>query len=99
MVDPHLMLMLMQLLGEDYVVWDKAAEVEFVSPGKGTVSSTISIHEDDLEEIIRLTNSGDAHLPEFDIQVLNQNGDLVAKVRKTLYVRKKREIDSEQSMV
>lgn len=25
MVDPHLMLMLMQLLGEDYVIWDKAA--------------------------------------------------------------------------
>ena len=90
MVDPHLMLMLMQLLGEDYAVWDKAAEVEFVSPGKGTVSSTISIQEDDLEEIIHHTNSGDAHFPEFDIRVLNPNGDLVAKVRKTLYVRKKR---------
>ena len=92
MVDPHLMLMLIQLLGEDYVVWDKAAKVEFVSPGKGTVSSTISVQEDDLEEILRHTNSGDAYFPEFDIRVLNQNGDLVAKVRKTLYVRKKKRV-------
>ncbi|MEO1352501.1 MAG: DUF4442 domain-containing protein [Cyanobacteria bacterium J06635_15] len=90
MVDPHLMLMLMQLLGEDYIVWDKAAKVEFVSPSKGTVSSTISIQKDDLEEILHHTNSGDAYFPEFDIRVLNQNGDLVAKVRKILYVRKKK---------
>ena len=26
MVDPHLMLMLMQLLGREYIVWDKSAE-------------------------------------------------------------------------
>lgn len=90
MVDPHLMLMLMHLLGEDYVVWDKAAKVEFVSPGKGTVSSTISIQEDELEAIIHCTNSGEAYCPEFDIQVLNQEGGLVAKIRKTLYVRKKK---------
>ncbi|MEM9088737.1 MAG: DUF4442 domain-containing protein [Cyanobacteria bacterium P01_F01_bin.53] len=90
MVDPHVMLMLMHLLGEDYVVWDKAAKVEFVSPGKGTVSSKISIQEDELREIIYFTNSGEAYFPEFDIQVLNQEGGLVAKIRKTLYVRKKR---------
>ncbi len=28
MVDPHLMLLLMKLLGEDYVVWDKAASID-----------------------------------------------------------------------
>ena len=90
MVDPHLMLMLMQLLGGDYVVWDKAAQVAFVSPGKGTVKSKISIQEDELEEILHRTSSGEAYFPEFDIQVLNQNEDLVAKIRKTLYVRRKK---------
>ena len=36
MTDPFYMLMLMENLGRDYVVWDKAAHIEFVSPGKGT---------------------------------------------------------------
>ena len=31
MVDPHIMLMLMQLLGEDYIVWDKSAEIDFIN--------------------------------------------------------------------
>ena len=34
MTDPFFMLMLMENLGRDYVVWDKAANIEFVSPGR-----------------------------------------------------------------
>ena len=34
MTDPFFMLMLMENLGRDYVVWDKAANIEFVS-GQG----------------------------------------------------------------
>ena len=37
MVDPFYMLMLMENLGRDYIVWDKAASIDFVSPGKGPV--------------------------------------------------------------
>jgi hypothetical protein len=33
MVDTHLMLMLMQVFGKKYHVWDKSAEIEFVKQG------------------------------------------------------------------
>jgi hypothetical protein len=35
MVDPFYMLMLMENLGRQYIVWDKAADIDFISPGKG----------------------------------------------------------------
>ena len=31
-VDPYFMLMLMEILGKDYVVWDKGASMKFVRP-------------------------------------------------------------------
>ena len=89
MVDPHLMLMLMQLLGKEYTVWDKAATVEFVSPGRGEVHSTISISNEELSDIRAKAENGKAHLPEFELKVLAENGDLVALIKKTLYVKKK----------
>jgi hypothetical protein len=43
MCDPWFMLILMQHLGRDYIVWDKAAVIQFVKPGKGTVYATFHI--------------------------------------------------------
>jgi hypothetical protein len=43
MVDPHLMLLLMKLIGKGYTIWDQAAEITFKEPGKGTVSAIITI--------------------------------------------------------
>ena len=37
MVDPFYMLMLIENLGPDYVVWDKSANIRFRRPGKGRV--------------------------------------------------------------
>src|SRR6266508_3226810 len=37
MVDPFYMLMLIQNLGSEYIVWDKAATIRFRKPGRGTV--------------------------------------------------------------
>src|SRR3954471_228439 len=37
MTDPFYMLMLIENLGRDYIVWDKSATIRFRRPGKGTV--------------------------------------------------------------
>ena len=42
MVDPFYMLLLMENLGRDYIVWDKAASIDFISPGKGPVFAAVS---------------------------------------------------------
>jgi acyl-coenzyme A thioesterase PaaI-like protein len=92
-VDPHPMLMLIHLLGDDYIVWDKSASIDYRKPGRGTVYSTIRITDDDLDRVRRETAGGNKYLPEFDIEVLDGNQDLIAVVRKTLYVRKKGDHD------
>jgi acyl-coenzyme A thioesterase PaaI-like protein len=89
MIDPHLMLLLMQLLGKEYIIWDKGAEIDFVRPGRGTVSSTITISDAELEDIRNNTANGQKYLPEFNLKILDDDGAIVAKVKKILYVRRK----------
>ena len=89
MTDPFFMLMLMENLGRDYVVWDKAANIEFVSPGKGRVYADFTITEQLLDEIRQHTAGGDKYLPRLHVEVRDEQGTLVARVQKTLYVRLK----------
>ena len=88
MVDPHLMLLLMQLLGPEYTIWDKAAEIDFVRPGRGTVSATIAISDTELDDIRTKTADGQKYFPQFNLKILDDNGEIVAKVKKILYVRR-----------
>ena len=91
MVDPHLMILLSQRLGPDYVVWDKEANIDFRKPGRGTVHATIRITDEEVEAIRSATANGDKHLPQWTLAILNERDEVVATVLKTLYVRRKRE--------
>lgn len=89
MVDPHYMLMLMPILGRDYLVWDKSAEIDFVKPGKGRVTAEFHIRDKDLARILEKTARGDKYLHTFDVDVVDKHNDLVARVKKVIYIRKK----------
>jgi acyl-coenzyme A thioesterase PaaI-like protein len=91
MVDPHLMLMLMKLLGPGYTVWDKSAAIDFVRPGTGTVSATICIDDTTVQSIKEKVAAKRRYEPEFDIEVVDDQKKLVCRVKKILYVRKKRQ--------
>lgn len=90
MTDPFWMIMVMRCLGSDYIVWDKAADIEFVKPGRGTVHARFEVDEQALEEIRRATAGGEKYLRWFPVDVVDAEGDVVARVRKQLYVRRKR---------
>lgn len=89
MCDPFWVLLLLNRLGPGYVVWDKAAEIEYVSPGRGDVFAEFVLTEDRVAEIREETASGAKALPWFDCHVTTADGTLVARVRKQLYVRRK----------
>lgn len=89
MVDPHLMLLLMQRLGPSYIIWDKSAHIEFIRPGTGPVHAVIRITPEDEARIKEHTDGGLKYLPEFEIQINNEDGKRVALIKKVLYVRKK----------
>lgn len=89
MTDPHLMLLLMQNLGKDYYVWDKSADIDFIKATKAPVHAMIRLSPERLDEIRAKTATGDKFLPEFEIDIIDTNKDLIAKVNKTLYIKKK----------
>ena len=89
MVDPFYMLLLIEQLGRDYIVWDKAASIDFIAPGKGPVFA--EFHDDDalLDDIRQQTATGKKCLPRVQVDIRDGAGELVARVDKTLYVRLK----------
>lgn len=89
MTDPFYMLMVMQNLGRDYLVWDKAAVIDFIRPGKGRVAAEFEIGPALVEEIREKTAGGQPHVFSLPVEVVDSEGQVVARVLKTLYVRKK----------
>ena len=89
MCDPYYMIMLMHNLGRDYLVWDKEGRIEYVAPGRGTVRAHFALTEARIAEIRAQASRGDRLLPEFEVDVTDEAGAVVAKVHKTLYVRLK----------
>ncbi|MFT6189196.1 MAG: acyl-coenzyme A thioesterase PaaI-like protein [Oleispira sp.] len=89
MIDPFYMLLLMNNLGKDYIVWDQSAEIEFIKPGTGTVSATFIITDEMLKEIKEKTANGDKFLPTYPVVITDEEGEIVAKANKTLYIRQK----------
>lgn len=90
MADPHLVLMLMHLLGKEYMVWDKSAEIDFIRPGTGRVSALFTISDEELQTIREQTELHRKYLPEFTIPIVDEDGKSVARIKKTLYVRLKK---------
>lgn len=91
MTDPFFALMLQANLGAEYLVWDKAGSIDFVAPGRGRVWARFELVDADLERIVRLTASGDKHLHLFKVDVKDDDGMVVARVEKMVYVRRKRD--------
>ncbi|MDV3220682.1 DUF4442 domain-containing protein [Intrasporangium sp.] len=90
MTDPFWMVMVLRNLGDrDYVVWDKAAEIEFVTPGRSAVTAEFVVTDAVLEELRAETAEKGKTLRWFETEVRGADGTLVARVRKQLYVRRK----------
>jgi hypothetical protein len=89
MTDPFYMLMLIESLGRDYIVWDKSAAIRFRRPGKGTVRAAFRLTDSQLDEIRGTLQTQEKFEPTFLVEVRDELGDLVAVVEKVLHVRKK----------
>jgi Domain of unknown function (DUF4442) len=90
MCDPFFMLILINNLGPDYIVWDKAATIRFKKPGKGLVKAVFHIPA---ERIAEIRAQADAHgkiEPQFHTVVTDPDGNVIAEVDKLLHVRKKK---------
>lgn len=89
MTDPFYMLMLLQNLGKDYIVWDMAANIRFKRPGKGKITAKFEYSTQEIQEIKSKADSQDKYVFDKQVLVKDEQGDIVAEITKTLYVKKK----------
>lgn len=88
-VDPFYMLMLIKNLGKDYVVWDKAASIKFIRPGRSTIRAVFKIDNELLQEIrnqIVVKKEMEINLL---VQYLDPKQKLVAEIDKLIYIADK----------
>ncbi|KJL39947.1 acyl-coenzyme A thioesterase PaaI-like protein [Microbacterium terrae] len=92
MTDPYFFMLVMHQLGRDYVVWDTRGEIEFVKPGRGVLTARFTVPREKAEELRERARGGAKVLAWFETEITDAAGDVVARVRREVYVREKRRV-------
>jgi acyl-coenzyme A thioesterase PaaI-like protein len=90
MCDPFYMLMVTERLGPDYVVWDKSATIEFLRPGRGAVRARFELTDEQLARIYEDLQRDGKSYPHFEVTVVNEANEPVARIGKVLSVKRRR---------
>lgn len=88
-VDPYFMLMFMEILGRDYVVWDKAASVKFIRPVTGKVKCRFLISDALIEDIKHHIAMRGEYVFDLPAHYEDENGKVYAAFTKTIYAASK----------
>lgn len=87
--DPIYMIQLLQILGDNYVVWDKTATIRFKRPVREKVYANFEYTEEEILDIKKRVNES----KEIDIikmaTIFNAKGIIFSEVEKVIYVASK----------
>ena len=89
MTDPFYMMMLINNLGRNYIVWDKAARIDFKKPGRSTVHTHFVFTDDEIRDIKAKADELGKYVFDKPVDVVDGAGEVIATVMKTLYVRRR----------
>ncbi len=87
--DPVLMLMLIQLLGKDYIVWDKAGSIRFRKPGRTTLYARFVVTDEVVEEIRQSLRAAPKLDRTFRIELVDAQGVVHAELDRVVNIRPK----------
>jgi acyl-coenzyme A thioesterase PaaI-like protein len=90
-LDPVYMILLIKTLGPDYVVWDKAATIQFRRPGRSTLRATFRLDDTELDAIREAVARDGRVERTYTVDLRDADGNVVASCDKLLSVRRKRE--------
>ncbi len=88
-IDPIYMVMLIRRLGKDYVVWDKAASIQFKKPGRETLHARFAVTDEELSAIRGALETQRSIDRTYLIELKDSSGTVCATVEKLLYIRKR----------
>ena len=87
--DPIYMIQLMQILGKDYVVWDKKTDIKFRRPAYQHAFATFEFTTAEIEEIIQKVQSENEIDYTKKLYITDNNGTIFTDLDKTLYISSK----------
>jgi len=94
-VDPVYMIMLIKLLGRDYVVWDKAASIRFRRPGRTTLRAKFVLDGSEAEAIKSELQGRKSIDRVYKVDLVDDAGKVHAQVEKTLYIARRERAKAE----
>lgn len=94
MTDPYYFMLVRHQLGRDYIVWDTRGEIEFLKPGRGVLTAHFEVPREMAQELRERARGGARVLEWFETDITDRSGDVVARVRREVYVREKRRVSA-----
>jgi len=88
-VDPLYMVMLINILGPEYIVWDKAAKIQFKQPGRSTLRAKIKIPKSETDYIRKTLKEQNKLDRTYQIELVDEEGNICAVVEKIIHFKKK----------
>jgi acyl-coenzyme A thioesterase PaaI-like protein len=85
-IDPLYMMMLINRLGDEYVVWDKAASIDFEKPGRETLYARCRITDEELAAIEADLRDQNSTERVYTTRLVDEDETVHATVRKTVYI-------------
>ncbi len=87
MCDPFYMLILIENLGNQYIVWDKSSTIEFLRPASGAVSAVFEIQPSEIESIQDEIKRARKTTRHYETYIIDENENRIALVKKEIYIR------------
>ncbi len=87
-VDPIYMVMFIKLLGPKYIVWDKAANIQYKKPGRSKLTAEFNIDEEELTAIRKELEHAESVERTYQVNLLDHHNTVCASIEKTLHFRK-----------
>lgn len=89
-VDPFHMIMLIHLMGPDYVVWDRSATIRFKRPGRTTLYASCMIPPGEVDEIKRILDAQDKVDRTYAVELVDKSGVVHAVVENTVHIARRK---------
>jgi len=88
-LDGLVMVMLINILGPEYLVWDKSASIRYLKPGRSTLYARVVLEESEVEGIRKALETERSVDRVYVLELTDAEGVVHARVEKTLYIRRK----------
>jgi hypothetical protein len=88
-IDPIYMIMLIRRLGPEFVVWDKAATIQFKKPGRETLHARFVVSDEELAAIRAALETKRSVDRSYLVELVDGSRTVCATIEKVIYIRRR----------